>query len=218
MILPDSMTVAQLREIEKANPQMPQFVHRLTCTNYQQFVETLYVQIDTIVNSLVRDANVLQGDAYSENALNADICRQLRCLGYDAHHDKNSRGHTDISVEYGRFSWIGEGKKVLSVNNAHLRNGYDQLIHRYVAGTAGADQAGLLIYSYAPDAKHVMQKWREHLSNFNTTNAGYAEAIMPVIGNEEFAFNSSSKHTSSGAVLTIKHIILSLHWEPPKST
>jgi hypothetical protein len=210
------MTIAQLREIEKTNPQMPQFVHRLTCTSYQQFVDTLYVQIDTIVNSLVRDANVLQGDAYSENALNADICRQLRCLGYDAHHDKNSRGHTDISVEYGRFSWIGEGKKVLSVNNTHLRNGYDQLVHRYVAGTVGAEHAGLLIYSYAPDAKHILQKWRDHLSDIDVANPGYAEKITSVTANEGFAFWSTNQHSSSGSALMIKHIVLSLHWAPPK--
>jgi len=213
----DSMTIGQLREFEKANPQMPQYAHRATCANYQEFIATLYGEIDTIVSSLVRDANILQGETYSENAINADICRQLRCFGYEAHFDKNSRGHSDISVEYARYSWIGEGKKVTSVDNTHLKSGYDQLIHRYVAGTAGADHAGLLIYCYAKDARHVLTQWGEHLRTRNEANDGYAEGIAPCAGNENFAFSSISKHVSSGSTLTIKHIILPLHWAPPKT-
>lgn len=216
--LPDSMSIAQLRDFEKANPQMPQYAHRMTCTTYDQFVTTLYCEVDTIVAALVKDSNVLQGAHYSENALNADICRQLNGRGYQAHHDKNNRGHTDISVEYGRFLWIGEGKKVESVNNTHLLKGYDQLIHRYVSGVAGADQAGLLIYCYAPDSKHVVAKWREHLIDANGKNFGYAENITPCDDNEALAFWSNNNHISSGSVLKIKHIGLTLHWEPPKST
>lgn len=213
MILPDSMTVATLRDIEKLNPQMPQYGHRLTCTSYQQFMDTLYVEIDTIVASLVDDANVMQD--HSENALNADICRQLCRLGYDAHFDKNKRGHSDISVEYGRYRWIGEGKKVKSVNNTHLGDGYDQLVHRYVAGTPNANHAGLLIYSYAPDAKHVLTKWHDHLVGRNTKTPGYAESLSQCIINKGFAFSSLNQHVSSGSTLTIKHMVVSLHWAPP---
>lgn len=213
MILPDSMTVAQLRSIEKANPQMPQYGHRLTCSTYVQFMDTLYVEIDTIFSSLVKDANWMQG--YSENALNADICRQLCRLGYDAHHDKNNRGHSDISVEYGRFSWIGEGKKVTSANNTHLGNGYDQLVHRYVSGIANADQAGLLIYSYAPNARNVLTQWHDHLAAKSLITPGYAEEINYCIGNKGFAFWSSNEHVGTGSKLTIKNMILPLHWAPP---
>lgn len=216
--LPDSMSIGQLREYEKANPQMPQYAHRMTCTTYEQFVTTLYGEVDTIVAALVKDANVLQGSQYSENALNADICRQLNGRGYQAHHDKNNRGHTDISVEYGRFIWIGEGKKVQSADTTHLRNGYDQLVHRYVSGIAGADQAGLLIYCYAPATQHVIAKWSAHLVDENAVNAGYAENVVPCAGNEALAFWSDNNHISSGAVLKIKHIALSLHWSPPKSS
>lgn len=213
IILPDSMTVAQLREIEKNNPKMPQYGHRLTCGSYQQFMDTLYVEIETIVASLVEDANVMQ--EYSENALNADICRQLCRLGYNAHFDKNKRGHSDISVEYGRYSWIGEGKKVKSANNTHLGDGYDQLVHRYVPGTPNADQAGLLIYSFAPNAKHVLTSWHDHLIAKNTAIPGYAEDIAHCVASKGFAFWSVNQHVSSGSKLTVKHMVVSLHWSPP---
>jgi hypothetical protein len=218
MILPDSMTVGQLRDIEKENPQMPQYVHRLTCRTYTAFLTTLYGELDSVISSLVQDSNLLQGDGHTENSLNADICRQLRRAGYQAHFDKNNRGHADITVEYGRYSWIGEGKKVNSVNNSHLKGGYDQLLHRYVPGTANADQAGLVIYCYAPDSRHVLAKWSQHLETCNADDPGYADGITPCIGNENFAFFSSSSHESSGSNLTIKHLVVSLHWSPPKSS
>jgi hypothetical protein len=216
MILPDSMTVAQLREFEKVNPQLPQYAHRVSCRSYQEFLDTLYVEVDSIISSLVRDANVLQGDGHTENSLNADICRQLRRSGYEAHFDKNNRGHSDVTVEYGRFEWIGEGKKVLSVNNTHLRGGYDQLRERYVTGTTSGDHAGLLIYCYAPDAKHVLAKWQEHLNGCEKSDPGYADNLTAWPGNEDFAFSSTSKHASSGSILKIKHLVASLHWSPSK--
>lgn len=211
--IPESYTVAQWREMEKANPQLPQAAHRATCTNYSDFVTTLYVEIDTIVDGLERDANVLQ--ASTENSLNADICRQLCRLGYTAVHDKNHRGHTDISVEFERYSWVGEGKKVASVNNSHLKDGYDQLVHRYVTGTSDADQAAVVVYCFAKDAAHVTAQWKAHLKACNSAVPGYAENIQPCQGNA-FAFWTESKHESSGRILKIKHIVLSLHWAPPK--
>jgi hypothetical protein len=212
--VPDKMTVAEWRDLEQENPQWPQVAHRATCRNYGDFVLTLYVELDTIVAALQNDANLLQD--YSENALNADICRQLNRAGYAAQHDKNVRGHTDISVEFGRFLWIGEGKKVDSVNNTHLRNGYEQLLQRYMPGTVGADQAGLLIYCYAPSSQHVVAKWKEHLEERNVAQAGYAENLNPVAGNEPYAFWSDSKHVSSGSNVRIKHLAFSLHWAPIK--
>ncbi|MDK6078659.1 hypothetical protein [Massilia varians] len=215
MIIPDSMTFGQMREIERHNPQMPQYAHRLTARTYQAFLDTLYCEIDTIIAALVKDANTLQGDGHTENSINADIVRQLNRAGYTAHFDKNKRGHADVTVEYGRYEWIGEGKKVKSVDNTHLRGGYDQLRHRYVSGTTNADQAALLIYCYAPSSKHVLGQWSQHLETHNKTNPGYSDGITPCKGNEDFAFWSTSTHPSSGAQLTVKHIIASLHWAPP---
>lgn len=206
------MTVAQLRAIELTNPQMPQYGHRMTCSSYQDFLRILYIELNAIIASLVKDANVMQ--AHSENAINADICRQLCRLGYDAQHDRNNRGHTDISIDYGVYGWIGEGKKVKGVNNSHLGDGYDQLVHRYVPGTPDSEEAGLLIYSYAPDAKHVLAAWCDALTKKNAAQAGYADSMWYSIKKKGFEFTSLNKHVSTGATLTIKHIIVSLHWSP----
>lgn len=215
LILSDDMTVGMLRLLEKADQSLPQYIHRSTAGNYQAFVDTLYIEIDSIVRSLEDDANVMQ--MHSENALNADICRQLRCKGYAAHFDKNKRGHADISVEYGKYSWIGEGKKVDGVNNNHLKSGYDQLSLRYVSGSKGADQAGLLVYCFGRNIKHVVAKWRDHLVAENTINNGYATGIVLTTGNEDHAFWSNCAHVSSGSRLRIKHIGFQLHWDPHNS-
>lgn len=215
MPYPDSWTVAQLREYETVNPNVPQYGHRVSSRTYQQFLKTLYVEIDTISRELVSDRNYLQ--KHSENTLNADICRLLRRAGYSADFDKNNGGHSDITVGYETFQWIGEGKKVKSVNNSHLKGGYDQLLDRYVSGTSGADQAGVVIYCYAADASRVMQKWCDHLKAWNAAAPNYAENITALPGNEKFSFTSENKHSSTGSLLQIKHIILPLYWSPGKS-
>ncbi|MFZ6640922.1 hypothetical protein ACO0LL_14335 [Undibacterium sp. TC4M20W] len=207
------MTVADLRRLEKANPQIPQTIHRWTAANYDQFVETLYTEIDTIVKDLEDDANLSQH--YTENNYNSDICRQLKRLGYEAVHDKNQRGHADITVNFARYSWIGEGKKVQSVNNSHLIDGYGQLIDRYVTGKANANHAGLLVYILGKDAMHVMSSWRTHLTEKDLSDNGYAANIAPCSENPDHVFWSEcTRHTSSGSTLKIRHIGLSLHWNP----
>lgn len=214
--LPDSMTVAQLRDLEEANPQEPQYIHRMTSRSYDEFVRTLYVELNAIVKDLEDEANHLQ--KHGENALNSDVCRQLRRLGYGAVHDKNNRGHADITVQYATYTWIGEGKRVESVNNGHLAGGYDQLLERYVTGKAEENQAAMLVYCFAPSAKHVMSKWREHLAECNKSKPGYAESIAPCTDQPEHSFWSQClDHKSSGSTVTIKHVGFSLHWAPSKS-
>jgi hypothetical protein len=213
--VPDNMSVAMLRDIEKANPNFPQYAHRVTCRSYDQFLETLYKEIYTIVREMEQDANHMQ--ERGENDLNADICRQLRRLGYDAINDKNSRGHADISVLYAGYTWIGEGKIVHSVDNSYLKKGYDQILERYITGKAGENQAALLIYVFAPSAKHVMAKWQEYLKTCDAAEPGYAENFSAcLVQPDHVFFCERNAHTSSGSKITIRHIAFSLHWSPSK--
>ena len=214
IIINDEMTVGELRRLEKDNPQIPQTMRRAKASSYEEFIDVLYVELDTIIRDLENDANLSQH--FTENNFNADICRQLRRLTYDAVHDKNNRGHADITVNYGKYTWIGEGKKVDSVDNTHLTNGYDQLVHRYMVGKANANQGALLVYILGNKPKHVITSWRNHLITKNTSLNGYAANITSCSENPDHVFWSEhTDHASSGSLLKIKHIGLVLHWAPP---
>jgi hypothetical protein len=211
---PDTMSVADLRDIEKDNPQYPQYMHRMTSRSYADFTATLYREIYSIVNDIEHDANHMQ--EHGENALNADVCRQLRRCGYDAINDKNNRGHADITVEFANYTWIGEGKKVESANNTYLKKGYDQILDRYITGKASENQAALLVYIFAPDAKHVIGRWRQYLVEQDAKDPGYAQNIALCTVEPDHAFSSDAKHNSSGSTVTVRHIGFAMHWAPPK--
>jgi hypothetical protein len=210
--IPRSFTAQQILDLEVENPQLPPTFRLLFCQSHDEFINILYSTIDVIIKELESDKNRIQG--YSEDALNADICRQLRRSGFDASHDENSGGHSDILIKKRTFSHIAEGKKVDSVNNSYLKKGYDQLIDRYVLGTAGANSASLLIYCFGPKAKHVLDQWKTHLNNINLTEQNYANPISSCPHDPTYAFSAGHHHYSSGDKITIRHKVCALHWKP----
>jgi hypothetical protein len=205
------MTLAALKEHEASNPQMPQFAHRMTAQTYSDFINTLYVQLEAFIRDLERDRNYFQG--VSENLLNSSVARHFRALGYTADFDKNNGGHADITVQFADYEWIGEGKVVHSVDNSYLTKGYDQLIYRYGLGKPKANQGAVLIYSFGPDTPKVLNKWAEHLSQANSTNAGYAESIHSPLADQGFTIHCEHSHVGGGK-LFIRSVGFQLYWNP----
>lgn len=209
--LPLTMTLAALKEHEASNPQMPQFAHRMTAQTYSDFINTLYVQLEAFIRDLERDRNYHQG--VSENLLNSSVARHFRALGYTADFDKNNGGHADITVQFADYEWIGEGKIVNSVDNSYLTKGYDQLIYRYGLGKPKANHGAVLIYSFGPDTPKVLNKWAEHLSQANATNAGYAESIHSPLADQGFTIHCEHAHVGGGK-LFIRSVGFQLYWNP----
>lgn len=212
--IPETWTIAQLRNFEACNPHLPQWGSRSTCSDYGQFIDILYRDISAICIDLEKNANRLTND--SEDRLNYQICAELKRFGYGVTHDENHRGHADIVVTYTNFTWIGEGKKLSSVNNSYLKKGYDQLVHRYVTGGLGASEAGLITYIYAKDAEHVMRQWGQYLSDLATIDDDYSPHIELCHAPSNRHFYSTVKHPASGSTLKIKHLGISLFFAPPK--
>lgn len=208
---PLTMTLAALKEHEALNPQLPQFAHRVTARTYAEFVDIVYVQLETLMRDLERDRNYLQGA--SENLLNSSVARHFRALGYTADFDKNNGGHADITVEFADYEWIGEGKVVNSVDNSYLTKGYEQLIYRYGKGKPKANQAAILIYSFGPDTPKVVRKWAEHLNQTNANNGGYAEGLYSPLANQGFAIHCEHAHVGGGN-LAIRSLGFQLYWDP----
>jgi hypothetical protein len=210
--LPLKMTLADLKDHEALNPQIPQFAHRMTAQTYSDFIDTVYVELETFMRDLEQDRNYLQ--EASEDLLNSSVARHFRALGYTADFDKNKGGHADITVQFADYEWIGEGKIVRSVNNSYLTKGYEQLIYRYGLGKPKANQVAVLIYSFGPDTPKVLGKWAEHLSQANAANAGYAEGIYSPLANKGFAIECEHFHVGGGK-LFIRSVGFQLYWNPP---
>ncbi|WP_433694622.1 hypothetical protein [Herbaspirillum seropedicae] len=210
--LPSTWTLASLKEFEKVNPQMPQFAHRMTAQTYDEFVQTIYVELASFARGLESDRNYFQ--EATENMLNSMVARHFNTLGYSAAFDKNKGGHADITVEFADYEWIGEGKIVRSVDNSYLTKGYDQLVYRYGLGKPGANQAAVLIYSFGSDTLKVVSKWAEHLNTINGSQAGYAEEIHLPEEQEGFALQCTHRHVGGGT-LTIRGVGFQLYWNPP---
>lgn len=211
MRLPLTMTLADLKQLEALNPQMPQFAHRITATTYSEFIKTVYDELDTFIRALERDRNYYQG--VSENLLNSSVARHFRALGYTADFDKNNGGHADITVQLANYEWICEGKVVDSVNNSYLAKGYEQLIYRYCTGKPNVNQAALLIYSFGPDTPKVVSKWAEHLNQLNTNKIGYAVGVCSPLASKGFAINCEHAHCGGGT-LNIRSVAFQLYWNP----
>jgi hypothetical protein len=211
--LPSTWTLSTLKEFEKENPQMPQFAHRMTVQTYDEFIQTIYVELDSFVRSLEDDRNYFQGEGVGENLLNSMVVRHFKALGYTAVFDKNKGGHADITVEFADYEWIGEGKIVSSVDNSYLTKGYDQLVYRYGLGKANANQAALLIYSFGPDTRKVVGKWAEYLGAANESQQNYADDINWPLAQKGFTIQCTHDHVGGGK-LTIRSVGFQMYWNP----
>ena len=176
---------------------------------YDEFAEIFYQELDQICLYFERNANRLE--KLTEDNINFQVCGQLIGRGYNATHDENNKGHSDITIKYLNFIWIGEGKKLTSANNSYLLKGYDQLKDRYTIGKSGSDKAALLAYVYAPDSAHVMAEWKQHLTSLSASNPAYKGAMSPCPSQPNHAFYSEFPHPSSGRPCRVRHVAFSLH-------
>lgn len=211
MRLPPTMTLADLKQLEALNPQMPQFAHRIMAMTYPEFIKTVYVELDTFIRDLERDRNRYQG--VSEDLLNSSVARHFRALGYTADFDKNNGGHADITVQFANYEWICEGKVVSSVDNSYLTKGYEQLIYRYGMGKQNVNEAALLIYSFGPDTPKVVNRWAQHLDQANKSKIGYANTVSSPLTSRGFAIECEHVHIGGGT-LNIRSVAFQLYWNP----
>jgi len=171
----------------------------------KMFAKRLYQELDDIIKSLEETAHLRDND--SEDKLTSDIVLLLRQTGYEASHDKDTRGHVDMRVEKNSFIWIGEAKIHRSYD--WLLEGLKQLLTRYSTGKE--DGFGLLIYIRNANAKAVMEEWRKRLEKGNECNLKETND-----GLEKLTFWSLHQHEGSGLDISTKHIGVSLYYNPKK--
>ena len=173
-------------------------------TNAEEFVSRLYAEIKRIVEHLESTAHDKQDDG--EDKLTRYVVGLLNQTGYQATHDQDQKGHTDLIVCSGDYKWLSEAKR---------HSDYDWLFHglqqlqTYATGREAG--YGLLIYIFNQNASAVMDEWRRRLTQ---SENNHTKCIKDGDGNESLTFWSIHEHQASGTDMNTKHIGVSLYCQP----
>jgi hypothetical protein len=193
------------------HPQFKDFLYRIKPNTYSKFVDTLYQDIDNIVDNFQSNPQYYQKD--SEDKLTHEICNYLRGYGYNALHGLTSGGQTDLIVKSyppNNYQWIGEAK--IHSSYEYLYQGFLQLTTRYSSGVEYQRNGGLLIYIRTSNAKSTMDKWQQELLKMMEIQS--IEITIKSCSKNILAFISSHTHHSSGLPFEVRHIPIVLHYSP----
>jgi hypothetical protein len=131
----------------------------------------------------------------------------LRAMGFNATHDTYVRGHCDIVLEgKNGFLWLAEAK--IHRDYAWLLKGLDQLSTRYSTGGPGQDAGTLIIYCKRPRIDKLMVDWQQYLQTH------YPKIKMLPCRENPNVFVSAHVHIGTGAKFRIRHVPVSLYFDP----
>ena len=206
------LTISDLEKAGLFNKYVAGFIERLKVETYDDFISRLYKDIDEIIIDIQSGARYLQNpDNKKEDRITMEIVRLLRRSGYDASHDTDHRGHSDLHVKSGLtgedFIWLGEAK----IHNSYdyLWEGFNQLTTRYSTGDFNQAEGGMLIYIFRKNTASVMSKWKEHLQT------KYPEDLqIEDCQRRSLSFYSSLCHEASGLPFRVRHMPLILYFNP----
>ncbi|MEH2278671.1 MAG: hypothetical protein V7K40_28780 [Nostoc sp.] len=202
----ENLSLLELQKYEANIPELSGFISRILTKTYDDFIEVLYKDIDTVIFAKEENPELYQSDK-KEDRLTVEIMQQLRRMGYQASHDTKIGGHADIVVRKKEYIWIGEAK--IHKDYEYLWQGFQQLNTRYSTGDCNQKDGGLLIYIFVQNTKSVMEKWQEYLSAKNLNNYAYF-----FCRNRSLAFFSTHIHERSGQLFTVRHMPIILHFSP----
>jgi hypothetical protein len=155
----ENFSLRDLRMMGKVDPIINRFLDRILVEKYDEFIETLYQDFDSIITLIQANAELRQND--SEDRLTIDIKNQLNCMGYAASHEEKHGGHTDLLVKKCNYIWIGEAK--IHRDYEYLWKGFLQLSTRYSTGDIDQMNGGMIIYIFNQDTRSVMETWQNRL-------------------------------------------------------
>ncbi|WP_223466789.1 hypothetical protein [Pseudomonas sp. GL-RE-26] len=182
-------------------------IRRYTASTYQQFIDTLYSDLNSIVSTLQENPELRKDDG--EDRLTLEILSILRGMGYAAGHETKIGGHTDLSVRgKNNYLWIGEAK--IHGSYDYLFQGFQQLCTRYTTGDTNQDCGALIIYIKNKNCAAVVKEWRERITAQGLTNL----SISDCEDRPDFVFHTTHTHERSGTPFNVKHIGISLYFNP----
>jgi hypothetical protein len=173
----------------------------------QDLLEQVDPAIDHILQEFSRTPKERQGR--SEDALSIDLVTALKMLGFQASHDTTTGGHCDIVID-GKFDflWLGEAK----IHGAYdwLLQGFNQLDSRYATANQGQDRGGLIIYHFSERSDRVMDAWEEHL------RVSRQDVTIEERAKGKLEMRTIHTHARTGRQYHVRHVIVSLYWNPKK--
>jgi hypothetical protein len=205
----DSLTVAELQELDDINPELALVGRRLLAASrgYDEWVDVLELDLLACVRMLEEDPQVREKDG--EDRLTAELITMLRSRSYDASHDEKVGGHSDIVIRHAKgFLWLGEAK--IHKDYEYLMQGFNQLCTRYSRGTPEADRGGLIIYARVKNVGAMIAEWRTRLSSSGVAKFRHEDCTL----RQQIGFRSTHEHDSSGRDYKVWHVGVVLHFDP----
>lgn len=191
----------------------PTILNELSVDSYDKFIFIIYEELDYIIADLTDNPELSFGD--SEDRTTIDIVRSLKSalrkrIFFNVSHDTKIGGHADIIITYNKYRWIAEAK-IYKGSYAWIYKGLLQLITRYSKGDDNNKEGALIIYIKKENTKNIMTAWREKLQNKTICNKPYE---FYECNKSKQAFYSIQEHPRSGECFKVRHIPVSLNFNP----
>lgn len=199
-------SLAALRARAHGNPAAEIVIQLLEVPDYAGFVTCINRAVDRVLRIMAENPELRKGR--SEDELTIEVVGFLRMLGIEAGHENKVGGHVDIVVRGPNdYLWLAEAKKHKS-DYSWLYKGFQQLNTRYSTGIQGHDLGAIIIYSDQRRIDQMMDRWREYLE---AQQKGIMFDRCPL---NDMAFLSSHAHEKTGRAYNVRHIPLSLYFDP----
>jgi hypothetical protein len=144
----------------------------------------------------------------TEDELTIELTKLLRMTGFEAAHESKVGGHCDIVIRHpSDYLWLAEAKKHKN-DYGWLLQGFQQLNTRYATGAPNQNCGGFIIFHYGERVDRTMTKWRAHLTGKIVGIATADCALDPM------CFFSEHAHQRTGLPLKVRHMPLSLFFQP----
>ncbi len=199
-----SFSLEQIQVLSTFDPDLNGLLKRKFASNNQQFVDQLYIDIDDAIHVLENQKHMYQEAHWGEDELTSVIITFLKGRGYDAEHDTQHGGHTDILVKHqlGRFEWIGEAK--LWNGPVYIWGGWNQLNTRYGSGTCRDNHGGIIIYVKIRKSGERLTSWKDHFIGQVPGAVITPDSLNPL------RFSSITEHPATSQPYYVRHMAVSL--------
>ncbi|CQH45388.1 hypothetical protein ACQ26G_002418 [Yersinia enterocolitica] len=192
-------------------------------TSEQDFIDTLYFDINTIIRLIESSCDKYYCD--DEDKISHVIVSSLTHLGYTATEQTKKNGSVDITVSSkdGEYDWIAEAK--IGYGNQKIFEGLLQLLTRYVKRD---NHAGIFIYYQKARSTYFFKDWLKYLHNHTwgkyCSAQGIRHKINPLLQHLNISSSPSVKGDCcwadvnvikpSSDDLNIRFFYIDLHHEP----
>jgi hypothetical protein len=161
-------------------------------------------QVEAAIDWIAQEHSKTRQHRYNrdEDALTTDIITDLKALGFDASHDKDYGGHSDIVIEArDDFLWLGEAKIHSSYD--WLLKGFQQLDTRYATALPGQDTDGK-----TERIDQIMDRWCRHLRKRRS------DVVIATCDRNPLIRCSRHIHERTGLPFRVRHVPISLYFKP----